>query len=71
LDRAALAIENFNKHLSSTVGFGGIEDVNDPNSPKIDDTESFWFAETLKYLLVLLDTSPSMLLIICQVLDIR
>lgn len=50
LDRAAAAIQAFKNHLRSTVGYGGIDDVNDPNSTKIDDTESFWFAEVLKYL---------------------
>ena len=56
LDRAAAAIDSFNKFLPSTVGFGGIWDVNNVNSDKIDDTESFWFAEVLKYLYVYSNT---------------
>ncbi|KAG6910026.1 hypothetical protein DXG01_013750 [Tephrocybe rancida] len=50
LDRATSAIASFRKYLPATVGFTGIEDVNDPASAKIDDMESFWFAEVLKYL---------------------
>ncbi len=52
LNNAAAAIDSFNKFLPATVGFACIDDVNDPNSEKIDDTESFWFAEVLKYLYV-------------------
>ncbi|KAF9494946.1 glycoside hydrolase family 47 protein [Pleurotus eryngii] len=55
LDNAAAAIDSFNKFLPATVGFAGIDDVNDPNSEKIDDTESFWFAEVLKYLYLTFD----------------
>ena len=53
LDRAASAINSFNKFLKTPTGFAGINDVNDPNTSKIDDTPSFWFAEVLKYLSVL------------------
>ncbi|KAF4583366.1 alpha-1,2-Mannosidase [Pleurotus pulmonarius] len=55
LNNAAAAIDSFNKFLPATVGFAGIDDVNDPNSEKIDDTESFWFAEVLKYLYLTFD----------------
>lgn len=50
LDNAVAAIDSFNKFLTATVGFAGINDVNNPGSTKIDDTQSFWFAEVLKYL---------------------
>ena len=48
-DRAIRAVESFNKHLRTNSGYAGLYDVNKP-SAKIDDTESFWFAEVLKYL---------------------
>lgn len=50
LDRAASAIASFNKFLKTPTGFVGLNDVNDIASTKIDDQESFWFAEVLKYL---------------------
>ena len=52
LDRAASAIDSFNNYLAATNGFAGLYDANSVNSQKIDDTESFWFAEVLKYLYV-------------------
>ncbi|KAK0452349.1 glycoside hydrolase family 47 protein [Armillaria borealis] len=39
----------------ATVAFAGINDVNNKNSSKIDDMESFWFAEVLKYLYLTFD----------------
>ena len=50
LDRAHSAVESFNKYLSTDTGFAGINDVNSRNTTKVDETESFWFAEVLKYL---------------------
>jgi len=50
LDRAAAAVASFNKYLPAKVGFAGIYDVDSATSDKIDDMESFWFAEVLKYL---------------------
>ncbi len=50
LDRARSAVKSFATYLNVSTGFAGIEDVNDPNTAKIDETESFWFAEVLKYL---------------------
>jgi len=50
LERARSAVDSFNKYLSAGTGFAGIYDVNSRNSTKIDETESFWFAEVLKYL---------------------
>ncbi|KAK0199195.1 seven-hairpin glycosidase [Desarmillaria ectypa] len=55
LDRAASAIESFKTFLPATVAFTGIDDVNNKNSTKIDDMESFWFAEVLKYLYLTFD----------------
>ncbi|KAJ7591434.1 glycoside hydrolase family 47 protein [Mycena floridula] len=55
LDRAASAIQSFNAHLPTTVGYAGLNDVNNVNSSKIDDEESFWFAEVLKYLFLTFD----------------
>ncbi|KAJ8474678.1 hypothetical protein ONZ45_g15868 [Pleurotus djamor] len=55
LDNAARAIDSFNKFLPATVGIGGLFDVNNVNSDKVDDTESFWFAEVLKYLYLTFD----------------
>ncbi|KAK0458700.1 glycoside hydrolase family 47 protein [Desarmillaria tabescens] len=55
LDRAASAIKSFRTFLPTTVAFAGINDVNNKNSTKIDDMESFWFAEVLKYLYLTFD----------------
>ena len=52
LDRAASAIDSFNKFLLINQAYAGINDVTVTNSAKIDDTESFFFAEVLKYLCV-------------------
>lgn len=50
LDRAAAAVKSFNEFLATPNGFAALVDVNDPKKGRIDDTESFWFAEVLKYL---------------------
>jgi mannosyl-oligosaccharide alpha-1,2-mannosidase len=50
LDRAASATSSFEQYLSTTVAYAGIYDVNNKTSTKVDDMESFWFAEALKYL---------------------
>jgi mannosyl-oligosaccharide alpha-1,2-mannosidase len=50
LDRAAAAVESFNKFLATNTGFAELNDVNNPSNGLIDDTASFWFAEVLKYL---------------------
>ena len=52
LDRAALAVTKFEEYLKvkETGGYGGLYDVDSINSKRIDDTESFWYAEVLKYL---------------------
>ncbi|KAF9259730.1 glycoside hydrolase family 47 protein [Marasmius fiardii PR-910] len=57
LDRAASAIDSFNKFLlvPETGGYAGLNNVNDISQGRIDDTESFWFAEVLKYLYLTFD----------------
>jgi mannosyl-oligosaccharide alpha-1,2-mannosidase len=55
LDRAASAVTSFNKFLRTPTGFAGLNDVNSLNGGLIDDTESFWFAEVLKYLYLTFD----------------
>ncbi|KAG9313397.1 glycoside hydrolase family 47 protein [Chiua virens] len=55
LDNAASAIQSFQKYLPTTVGYTGINDVNNVTSTKINDMESFWFAEVLKYLYLTFD----------------
>jgi mannosyl-oligosaccharide alpha-1,2-mannosidase len=51
LARAASAIDSFNTYLSVAGGaYAAINDVTVTNPAFIDDTESFWFAEVLKYL---------------------
>jgi hypothetical protein len=56
LDRARSAVASFNKYLStktktdSVTGFAGIYNVDNSTTTQIDETESFWFAEVLKYL---------------------
>ena len=59
LDRAASAIESFQTYLPTTVAYTGINDVNNATSSKIDDMESFWFGEVLKYLYVFLSRRRS------------
>jgi len=50
LSRAQAAIDSFRTYLRvDEGGYTGLYDVMDP-SRKVDDTESFWYAETLKYL---------------------
>ncbi|KIM46837.1 glycoside hydrolase family 47 protein [Hebeloma cylindrosporum] len=57
LDRAALAITKFEKYLKveETGGYAGLYDVDSTNSRRVDDTESFWYAEVLKYLYLTFD----------------
>ncbi|EGO29662.1 glycoside hydrolase family 47 protein [Serpula lacrymans var. lacrymans S7.9] len=55
LDNAAKAIQSFEKYLPTTVAYTGINDVNQVNSTKTNDMESFWFAEVLKYLYLTFD----------------
>ncbi|KAG6865960.1 hypothetical protein C0991_010215 [Blastosporella zonata] len=58
--RAASAVKSFNEYLSVNGAYSGIWDVNNANpdntaSDRIDDMESFWFAEVLKYLYLTFD----------------
>ncbi|EPQ52411.1 hypothetical protein GLOTRDRAFT_107755 [Gloeophyllum trabeum ATCC 11539] len=57
LDNAAAAIQSLNEYLyvNASGGYAGTNDVNNVNSSLIDDTESFWFAEVLKYLYLTFD----------------
>ncbi|KAF5389586.1 hypothetical protein D9757_004083 [Collybiopsis confluens] len=56
LERAASAVASLNKYLpQKSGGFAGLNDVDDPNGGFIDDQESFWFAEVLKYLYLTFD----------------
>ncbi|KAG6896910.1 hypothetical protein C0992_005313 [Termitomyces sp. T32_za158] len=48
--RAASALDSFTKYLSLDGAYTGLWDVNNKNSTRINDMESFWFAEVLKYL---------------------
>ncbi|KAJ6557526.1 glycoside hydrolase family 47 protein [Mycena capillaripes] len=56
LDRAASAIDSFNKWLvAASGGFAGLGDVNSADGGFWDVMESFWFAEVLKYLYLTFD----------------
>lgn len=52
IDRAAAAVKSFQTYLKvpGSNGYAGLYNVNDPSADRVDDTESFWFAEVLKYL---------------------
>lgn len=60
LDRAKSAVESFTTYLNTSTGtgFAGITDVNNVNTTQFDETQSFWFAEVLKYLCVFLLLYP-------------
>lgn len=55
LDNAVSAMQSFQKYLPTTVAYTGTNDVNNVTATKYDDMESFWFAETLKYLYLTFD----------------
>lgn len=48
--RAEAALKSIQTWLPAPVGYAGIEDVDSTDSEFIDDMQSFWFAEVLKYL---------------------
>lgn len=48
--RALDAAESLNKNTKVNNAFAGINNVTELNSGFIDDTESFFFAEVMKYL---------------------
>jgi len=53
----------FNRHTRLPVGYSSIGDVKSPASPKHrDKMESFWLAETLKYLYLLFSDNPTPLI---------
>ena len=55
-ERAVSAYKSFQTYLKTpTVAFAPINNVNELNSGFIDDMESFWFAEVLKYLYLTFD----------------
>ena len=45
--------EAVERHTKTNVAHEAIEDVTNPEAPKIDRMESFWLAETLKYFYLL------------------
>ncbi|KAH6877379.1 glycoside hydrolase [Coprinopsis sp. MPI-PUGE-AT-0042] len=56
LGRAVHAINAFNTVLRTpSGGFPGLDNVDKPDGKKLDYTESFWYAETLKYLYLTFD----------------
>ncbi|KAG6919821.1 hypothetical protein DXG01_000326 [Tephrocybe rancida] len=55
LTNAESAIKAFDRYLSVNGAYSGIWDVNNRDSERIDDMESFWFAEVLKYLYLTFD----------------
>ncbi|KAF8068873.1 glycoside hydrolase family 47 protein [Lyophyllum atratum] len=55
LKRAKSAVDSFNQYLRASGAFAGLEDVNNRSSDMIDNMESFWFAEVLKYLYLTFD----------------
>ncbi|KAH9939553.1 glycoside hydrolase [Amylocystis lapponica] len=55
VERAGSALQAFQKYLPTTVAYAGINDVDSTDSGFIDDMQSFWFAEVLKYLFLTFD----------------
>ncbi|OBZ67538.1 putative mannosyl-oligosaccharide alpha-1,2-mannosidase 1B [Grifola frondosa] len=54
-ERAASAVSSFATYLKAPVAFAPIDDVDSTDSDFIDDMESFWFAEVMKYLYLTFD----------------
>ncbi|KAF5371789.1 hypothetical protein D9758_003529 [Tetrapyrgos nigripes] len=57
LDRAAQVLDHFQEYLTANDAYSGLGNVQDNSihTPRIDRMESFWFAETLKYLYLTFD----------------
>ncbi|KAG6811841.1 hypothetical protein H0H92_005572 [Tricholoma furcatifolium] len=58
VDRAAAAVKSFNTYLSVNGAYAGLNDVNNATitpDTMVNDMESFWFAEVLKYLYLTFD----------------
>jgi len=50
------ALDSFQKHIAvGANGYAATENVDKVNSSLIDETQSFWFAEVLKYLYLTFD----------------
>ncbi|KAK0438907.1 glycoside hydrolase family 47 protein [Armillaria borealis] len=60
LDRAAKAVDSFRKYLRTDVAYDGIYNVDDESSDNVNNMESFWFAEVLKYLYLTFDDPAKM-----------
>ncbi|KAF8155651.1 alpha-mannosidase 1 [Crassisporium funariophilum] len=60
LDRARQAVDKFHDYLRipTSGGYAGLWDVMNASADRqyVDDTESFWYAEVLKYLYLTFDT---------------
>ena len=54
-DRAWEAFEHITTATSSLYGYSAINDVMRPGGSKSNNQESFWLAETLKYLFLIFD----------------
>ncbi|CAE6357474.1 unnamed protein product [Rhizoctonia solani] len=54
-DRAVSGLESIKKYCTPGVGVAGINDVRSQNSTYIDHTESFFFAEVIKYIYLTFD----------------
>ena len=66
-ERAAAAAESFATYLKTpTVAYAPIDDVDSTDSDFIDDMESFWFAEVLKYLYLTFDDPTRISLDNCE-----
>jgi mannosyl-oligosaccharide alpha-1,2-mannosidase len=48
-DTAWRMFENIRRQCRTNTSFAGTSDVNTPGAEKVDTSESFWMAETLKY----------------------
>jgi mannosyl-oligosaccharide alpha-1,2-mannosidase len=48
-DIAWTMFQSIRKHTKTKISFAAIADVTVDKPPKIDSSESFWMAETLKY----------------------
>ncbi|KAL4079415.1 glycoside hydrolase family 47 protein [Scleroderma citrinum] len=54
-NNAISAVQSFQEYLRTSVAYTEIADVNNRASSRSDEAESFWFAETLKYLYLTFD----------------
>lgn len=66
LDRAQSAINSFQKYLKVSVAYSGLNDVDDTSDGRVDETQSFWFAEVLKYLWLTFDDPSHISLNDCE-----